>query len=372
MAMEDTTPSILMESNSSNNKGTPNKSSSLPQICDHFNKGSCKFGDRCKFLPDYRNQAGLSGQNQGSVTNSLESATTNYILRSSLLGPGYRYTNDLSYSNTCAFSTMTLDPELGNMEYSAFPHLILMQWRNAMYDEYNALVKNGTWTLSRYKARLVANGSNQQLGVDFDKTFSPVVKLATIRTVLSLAVSRKWLIHQLDVKNAFLMVIYPRLSTCISHSILFMLGYATRIGFYHSHCDSSLFIYRLGSQVAYLLLYVDDIILTTSSIILLQHLIDSLHCLHLYASSTTSLVGYTDADWVGCPSTRSAEAKNWGVTNIVAETTWLRNLLREIHYPLSTATFVYCNNVRVLHMPSRFQYADIFTKGLPSTLFEEF
>ncbi|GJR91231.1 ribonuclease H-like domain-containing protein [Tanacetum coccineum] len=59
-------------------------------------------------------------------------------------------------------------------------------------------------TLSRYKARLVANGSSQQLSVDFDKTFSPVVKPATIRMVLSLAVSRKWPIHQLNVKNAFL------------------------------------------------------------------------------------------------------------------------------------------------------------------------
>ncbi|GJZ35561.1 ribonuclease H-like domain-containing protein [Tanacetum coccineum] len=104
------------------------------------------------------------------------------------------------------------------------------QWRNAMYAEYNALVKNGTWllvprlacvnmvrsmwlfkhkfyadmTLSRYKARLVANGSSQQLDVDFDETFSPIVKLATIRIVLSLAVSRKWPIHQLEVKNAFL------------------------------------------------------------------------------------------------------------------------------------------------------------------------
>nr|GEW55576.1 ribonuclease H-like domain-containing protein [Tanacetum cinerariifolium] len=99
-----------------------------------------------------------------------------------------------------------------------------------MYDEYNELVKNGAWllvprptgvnmvhsmwlfkhkfhadgTLSRYKARLVANGSSQQLGVDFDETFSLVVKPATVRTVLSLVVSRKWPTHQLDVKNAFL------------------------------------------------------------------------------------------------------------------------------------------------------------------------
>ncbi|GJT53915.1 ribonuclease H-like domain-containing protein [Tanacetum coccineum] len=59
-------------------------------------------------------------------------------------------------------------------------------------------------TLSRYKACLVANGSSQQLGVDFDETFSSVVKSATVRMVLTLVVSLKWLIHQLDFKNAFL------------------------------------------------------------------------------------------------------------------------------------------------------------------------
>ncbi|GJS79824.1 ribonuclease H-like domain-containing protein [Tanacetum coccineum] len=95
--------------------------------------------------------------------------------------------------------------------------------------------------------------------------------------------------------------------------------------------------------------------------------------LHLYASSTTSLVGYTDVDWAGCPSTRSVEAEYRGVANVVAETAWLRNLLRELHSPLSTTTLVYCDKlVRVLHVPSHFQYADIFTKGLPSALFEEF
>ncbi|GJT26942.1 ribonuclease H-like domain-containing protein [Tanacetum coccineum] len=105
-----------------------------------------------------------------------------------------------------------------------------LNWQNAMRDEYDYLIKNKTWilvprpvdtnivcciwlfrhkylvdgTLSRYKARLVANGSTQLEGVDVDETFSSVVKPGSIRTVLSLAAFRHWPIHQLDVKNAFL------------------------------------------------------------------------------------------------------------------------------------------------------------------------
>ncbi|GKC66500.1 ribonuclease H-like domain-containing protein, partial [Tanacetum coccineum] len=56
-------------------------------------------------------------------------------------------------------------------------------------------------------------------------------------------------------------------------------------------------------------------------------------------------------------SCSSVEAEYHGVANAVAETCWLRNLLRQVH---------------VLHVPSHYQYADIFTKGLPSALFEEF
>nr|GEX28942.1 ribonuclease H-like domain-containing protein [Tanacetum cinerariifolium] len=89
-------------------------------------------------------------------------------------------------------------------------------WYRAMLDEYNALIKNKTWilvprphnvnivrclwlfrhkhnadgSLNCYKARLVANGSSQLAGIDVDETFRPVVKPATIRTVLSLAISR--------------------------------------------------------------------------------------------------------------------------------------------------------------------------------------
>ena len=99
-----------------------------------------------------------------------------------------------------------------------------------MAEEFNALVKNDTWTLvsrspahntvgckwvfrikrhsdgsiERYKARLVAKGFHQQPGLDYNETFSHVVKLATIRTILCLAVTKSWPLRKLDIKNVFL------------------------------------------------------------------------------------------------------------------------------------------------------------------------
>jgi hypothetical protein len=103
-------------------------------------------------------------------------------------------------------------------------------WRAAMEDEYGALMSNGIWdlvprpqgsnvvtgkwvfthkfrvneTFDRYKARWVIRGFTQRAGVDYDETFSSVVKPTTVRTVLATAVSHNWSIQQLDVKNAFL------------------------------------------------------------------------------------------------------------------------------------------------------------------------
>lgn len=59
-------------------------------------------------------------------------------------------------------------------------------------------------TIDRYKARLVAKGFKQRYGIDYEDTFSPVIKAAIIRLVLSIVVSKGWSLRQLDVQNEFL------------------------------------------------------------------------------------------------------------------------------------------------------------------------
>nr|GEY78081.1 ribonuclease H-like domain-containing protein [Tanacetum cinerariifolium] len=276
---------------------------------------------------------------------------------------------------------------------SPFLALKDLNWCNAMYDEYNALVKNGTWilvprptdanlfrsmwlfkhrfhadgTLGRYKARLVANDSSQHLVLGFS-----------------------------GLQVMPLGLVFPA-----------------------SRCDSSLFIYTQGSQVAYLLIYVDDIILRVSSSVLFQQIVDSLHkefdmtdleALNYFLGISTvrhltglflsqkkyALQLFERAHMVNCNPSRkpadtdsklgdnllswsakrqhtiscsSVKAEYRGVANVVVETAWIRNLLRELHF---VRDMVKAGHVRVLHVPSHFQYVDIFTKGLPSALFEYF
>ncbi|GKA55258.1 ribonuclease H-like domain-containing protein [Tanacetum coccineum] len=69
-------------------------------------------------------------------------------------------------------------------------------------------------------------------------------------------------------------------------------------------------------------------------------------------------------------SRSSAEAEYRGVANAVAETCWLRNLLRELHTPLSSATLVYCDNVNLpVNLSSIWGQHQYLTKGLVTALF---
>jgi hypothetical protein len=160
-------------------------------------------------------------------------------------------------------------------------------------------------SLDRYKARWVVRGFTQRAGVDFQETFTPVVKPATVRTVLTIAASKQWPTRQLDVSNAFLHGYLDEYVLCqqpvgfmdpgrpqaVCHLDKSLYGlrqaprawftrfatYVTRLGFKATRSDSSLFVLRRGSDVAYLLLYVDDMVITASSSSLLQRVVTDLH-----------------------------------------------------------------------------------------------
>lgn len=197
-------------------------------------------------------------------------------------------------------------------------------WCKAMQEEINALEANNTWeitslpsgkqtvgckwifrikyksdgTLDRYKARLVAKGFTQTYGLDFFQTFAPVAKMTSVRMILALAAIQKWELHQLDINNAFLngelheevyMTIPPGIPlpadfkgshpVCRLIKSLYGLRQAPRewfdkfaaailtYGFTQSKSDNSLFYLHTSDSFLMLLVYVDDIILTGSSIL---------------------------------------------------------------------------------------------------------
>jgi hypothetical protein len=159
-------------------------------------------------------------------------------------------------------------------------------------------------SVDRFKARLVAKGFHQRPGLDYKETFSPVVKSATIRTVITISVMQGWSLRQLDVNNAFLHgklreVVYmlqpPGFKDCSKpnhvcrlHKTIYGLKQVPRewysalktkilaLGFTNSKADSSLFIYNTASVLCFLLVYVDDLIITGSDSVFVSSIIDQL------------------------------------------------------------------------------------------------
>jgi hypothetical protein len=199
-----------------------------------------------------------------------------------------------------------------------------------MTTEFQALLHNNTWslcprplhhnvvrnkwvfkvkqnpdgTVERYKARLVAKGFDQLCGIDYHDTFSPVIKPATIRLLLVLAITFYWILKQLDVSNAFLHELldedvymeqpqgfvdpaFPH-HVCKLHKALYGLKQAPRawftrlsqtlleIGFSSSQVDPSLFLYHSNSSHIFVLVYLDDIIVTGNNVVTIQSIITKL------------------------------------------------------------------------------------------------
>jgi hypothetical protein len=187
-------------------------------------------------------------------------------------------------------------------------------WKEALDSEFNSLMENNTWTLverkpgmkvipskwvfkikrdadgniSRYKCRLVAGGHRQKFGVDYDETFAPVSKATTLRVLLSVAAFRKWSVHQLDIKTAFLhgdvdVEVYMEQPegyeegvnlVCLLTKCLYGLKQAPRawfakltehlssLGFESSVADPSLWVGRPYGKWIYISLVVDDTLIT--------------------------------------------------------------------------------------------------------------
>ena len=141
--------------------------------------------------------------------------------------------------------------------------------------------------ITQYKARLVGRGFHQREDIDYTETYSPFIKPATIRVVLTLAITNGWKLRQLDINNAFLQgqlhddifVQQPSAYSdatnphyvCKLNKALYGLKQAPRtwleqlssfllsLGFKNFKSDSSLFVYLMHNIRIYVLIYVDNI-----------------------------------------------------------------------------------------------------------------
>nr|GEU97862.1 NBS-containing resistance-like protein [Tanacetum cinerariifolium] len=209
-------------------------------------------------------------------------------------------------------------------------------WKNDTVDEYDALISNITSALVPRSANVnVVRSISQQQMIDCDENFSPVVNPGTIRTVLSLAVSQDWPIHQPDVKNAFL---HSHLSeTVYMHqppgsflSQLFSWYFYLAIDFWIESDGTPIsdptLLRSLAGDLQYLTFTRSDLSYAGQQVRLYMHDPHDTHftalkrilCyvhgtidygLQLHVSSTAQLTSYTNVDWAGCPVTRRSTSR---------------------------------------------------------------
>nr|GEZ46405.1 hypothetical protein [Tanacetum cinerariifolium] len=285
-----------------------------------------------------------------------------------------------------------------------------VNWHSAMRDEYNALIKNTDGMLSRYKARLVANGRTQLEVIDVVETFSLVVKPGTIRTVLSLAASQHWPDHQLDgcflSQKKYVVEILERAGMVHCNPSRTPIDTESKLGT-TGDAVSVLTLYQcLGDSLQYLTFTKRDISFVVQQVCLHMHdprkphfsalkrilcyvcgtldygcsysplLLPTLWLIQMQIELAVLLLDDRLQGTVsflatifspGLISVNRRFLVSVPRQNVVHQRT--KHIEIDIHF---VRDLVAAGQVWVLHVPSRYQFAYIFSKGLPTALFEEF
>ncbi|GKC21837.1 ribonuclease H-like domain-containing protein, partial [Tanacetum coccineum] len=214
-------------------------------------------------------------------------------------------------------------------------------WCATMYDEYNVLVKNSTWMLVPkppnvnvvrsmwlFRHKYHADGSLSRHVPNLEEIYYAALERAHM-----ISCNFSW--TPVDTESKLVPDGYPVLDPLLYRSLTSGLQYLT-----FTHPD-------ISYVVQHICLYMHD-------------------PREPYLAALKRILRYVHGNNIPSWSSKGQSGAD------LAETTWIRNLLWELHSPLLSVTLVYCDNVRILHALLRYLYADIFTNGLPSALFKEF
>ena len=297
-------------------KGTVDRSSHLLELETDQEANPIEWEPHSRSNQELLPSSHLSGRNEDVNAISIDESNTNDN-ESSLLGRGKRskIPKKRFSVESEAFIVAPEDDEEPKTVKAALECPAKEKWKVALEDEMESMKVNQVWSLvdlpsgrkaignkwilkikrkadgsiDRYKARLVAKGYTQQEGLDYEETFSPVVKFTSIRLILAIVAYLDLELHQMDVKTAFLngeleeeiymeqpvgfIVKGQEQKVCKLHRSIYGLKQSSRQWYLRFHKailtydfkmieeDHCVYVKRSNDKLAILSLYVDDILI---------------------------------------------------------------------------------------------------------------